>query len=437
MTVEPAEGLAPMPDRSAVARGGSRLLMCTKNRPEVQRGVGRVLVGLGLAASLAVAGCGGASTKTVSVPKKATGPKQLTEQQLIAQDSPSVVRIQGTSSGGSGLVIDAAQQLVLTNAHVVVGNSGMKAQVGNDTSTTTPVHLLAASPCDDLAVVKLVDRVPNLKALPLGVAASVRPGDQVTVLGFPASNQSGPGAGGLIGQSSTVVSNTGTVSQVAVQVNTDSHGANYDPSSPAYQNTIVHQAPVNHGNSGGPLLNQKGQVIGVNTLGGSGTQGQYYSISIDYAKRVLPDLEAGQSHALMGWNLVQLNANDPTLSQQLQSLYQNDNAFSGHAAVLARLGTSFLQASPPTVGMYDQFDAPGSPADKGNTAGFLIYKINGQPVHTFQDVCDQVNSASPGQTLRLSTFNLDSGSDVSKLSPVELARRQNPNWTGDVKVPRG
>jgi S1-C subfamily serine protease len=379
-------------------------------------------------AALIVSGCGGSSK-----PPKPKGPQKLTEQQLIASSSPSVVRIQGATGGGSGFVIDAAQQLVLTNAHVVVGNSALKAQVGNDTSTSTPAQVVAASPCDDLAVVKLVDHVPGLKGLQAASSSTVQPGDQVTVLGFPASAQSGPGAAGLVGQSSTVVSNTGTVSQAAVQVNTDPHSANYDPSSPAYQSTIVHQAPVNPGNSGGPLLNQFGRVIGINTLGGSQTQGQYYSISMDYANRLLPDLKAGHSHGLVGWQLTQLSADNPSLTQALQTLYGGDNY--GHVTQLSALTADFLKANPPTTGMYDQADQPGSPAANASVSGYLIYKIDHQPVHTFQDICDHVNSASPGQTIHLSTYNIDGTTDVTKLSALEQANHQNPNWGTDLKIP--
>jgi S1-C subfamily serine protease len=357
------------------------------------------------------------------------GKKQLTQEQLIAQSTPSVVRIQGSTGGGSGVVIDAQRQLVLTNAHVVVGNDALKAQIGNNTTASTPVQLVAASPCDDLAVVKLVNNVPNLKALTLGTSATVRPGDTVTVLGFPGSFQNAPGGGQSgIGQASTVVANTGTVSQVGVQ-------ASPDPSLPTYQSLIVHQAPTNHGNSGGPLLNQQGQVIGINTLGNPDNQGQYYSISIDYAKRLLPALEAGHSHGLLGWNLMQLSARDPNLNTELNNLYSNDPPFASNASTLANDATRFLQANPPTTGMYDGGDQPGSPADSAHTSGFLIYKINGTPVQSLTDVCDIVNSASPGQTLRITNYNIDSGNDASQLSAELGASGGNPNYSTDLKVP--
>jgi S1-C subfamily serine protease len=357
------------------------------------------------------------------------GSSKLTQEQLIARATPSVARIQGNQGAGSGIVIDAQRGLVLTNAHVVVGNSGLKAQIGNDAASTTPVRLVGASPCDDLAVVKLVNPVNNLKALPLGAASSVHAGDQVTVLGFPGSFQTTPGSQQTGNQqASTVVANTGTVSQVGVQ------GAP-DPSLPTYQNLIVHQAPTNHGNSGGPLLNQNAQVIGINTLGNPDNQGQYYSISIDYAKRLLPDLEAGKSHGLIGWDLAPLSARDTNLLTELQSLYSQDPSFSGAASRLASDTASFLTASPPTSGMYDLRDQPGSAADKAGTAGFVIDKINGNPITKLQDVCDIINSASSGQTLRIHNYNIDSGSDPLQLSAELNLAHKNPAYTADLKVP--
>ena len=350
-------------------------------------------------------------------------------QQLIAQASPSVVRVVGKHAGGSGFVIDAKQQLVLTNAHVAVGgfagdpvNSGLVVQVGNNPSTQTPARVVAASPADDLAVIKLVDPVPGLRALPLGNSDSVHPGDQVIALGFPAS---GLGTGTPTGQPSTVNSNTGIVTAAQGQLHAD-------PSLPDYQDVIQHQAPINPGNSGGPLLNSDGQVVGINSLSGlPGTQGQYYSIAINYAKRLVPDLEAGRSHSLMGWSLIAMSYQDPDLENQLEGYFDVEGI--QNASALASATAEFLQehqisgvfdtggdipANGSDPGEPGPGDLAGSPADKAGTAGFLIDGINGAPVSSVQDVYDALNSAAPGQRLSLHAYNIDNPS----LAPsVQLA----------------
>ena len=355
------------------------------------------------AVGIVLAGCGG-------------GAKKLSPEQLIKQATPSIVRIEGIEGGGTGFVIDAARQLVLTNAHVVAGkNAALKAQVGNETSTTTPVRIVASSPCDDLAVVKLVDRIPHLKALPLAAGAKVAPGDQVTVMGFPGSLQSGSG----VGQASTVVPNTGTVSQTNIQVNTNSSEPNFDPNLPSYQSMIVHQAPVNHGDSGGPLLNASGEVIGINTLTNEGrAQGQYYAISISYAERLLSDLKAGKSHSYLGWDLEQLSGRSSSVREQLVASFQH-SAYSSAAEHLAEVTAAYLAANPPTTGMYDRADQPGTPASEQGLEGKLVLTINKTPVTSVQDVCSILGSANPGQKLHIEEIHIASGEDSKQIAAGE------------------
>jgi S1-C subfamily serine protease len=374
-------------------------------------GVGAIWV-----TTLSIAGCGGNS--------------KLTQEQLIERATPSVVRIQGSKGGGTGFVVDAARRLVLTNAHVVAGrNSALKAQVGNETSTTTPVQVVASSPCDDLAVVKLVNAVPGLKALKLGTRAQVRPGESVTVLGFPGSLQSGSG-----GQAGTVVPNTGTVSQSNIQVNTNSSEANFDPDLPAYQSMIVHQAPVNHGDSGGPLLNDEGAVIGINTLTNEGhTQGQYYAIGIRYAARLLADLKVGRSHSYIGWDLEQMSGEqDPPLKEQLVARFEN-SAYGSEASQLTEATAVYLTESPPTIGMYDIGDQPGTPAEEAELEGKLIVAINKTPVTSLQDVCNVLGSTSPGQKLHVKEFHITSGEDPKQI----VAGEQEPStYTTEMTMPK-
>ena len=79
------------------------------------------------------------------------------------------------------------------------------------------------------------------------------------------------------------------------------------PGLPEYKDTIQHGATINYGNSGGPLLDHHGRLVGINTLTNAGSadapvQGQYYSIAIDSAKREIVDkLLKGESPNDMGW----------------------------------------------------------------------------------------------------------------------------------------
>ena len=83
-------------------------------------------------------------------------------------------------------------------------------------------------------------------------------------------------------------------------------GADIEPSLPRFASVIEHGARLEHGFSGGPLLNRNGTVAGVNTYvaGGGGDSSSYYAISAERIRRVLPKLDARKSSEEVGWNLV-------------------------------------------------------------------------------------------------------------------------------------
>jgi S1-C subfamily serine protease len=332
---------------------------------------------------------------------KSSGTKALTQTQIIADASPSVIRIQGAQGAGSGFVINAKKELVVTNAHVVVGNSALMGQVGNNTNETSPLQVVAADPCNDLAVLKFTNPLPKLKALTLGSSSALKPGDSVTVLGYPGSLQQSLNSDETTGQATSVVSNTGTVSQLGVK-------ANPDPSLPQYNSLIVHQAPVNHGDSGGPLLNSDGNVVGINTLTNTNNQGQYYAIAINYAKQLLPGLEGGQSRNNIGWDLSAVQANDPNLQSELLGLYQSLPAYAPHAQSYATdLANAIVKDN--VNGMFDGGDQTGSPADTAHLAGYLLTSINGDSVPNMTDVCNVVSSLSPGSQAKVVGNNIAAG----------------------------
>ena len=353
-------------------------------------GIRSMWVAGALAMAAAVAGCGGGS-----------GTKTLSQEDLIAKVKPTVVELSGKSGeqtqGGSGVVIDAKRGLVLTNAHVIAGVSALRAKVGDNAATAGPARVLAQAPCDDLAVVQLVNVPAGLKQAKLGTSAKVKSGEQVTVLGYPASF-SNP-------ETQTVVSTNGTVSSPNVS-------AEPDPSLPKYPSTIQHQAPVNPGNSGGPLVNTKGEVIGVNTLqnsqqGGRTIQGQYYAIAIDKVKALLPNLEAGRNQSYVGWSLA------PVDQVSLRTAFANDPVFQS-----ARLGTSvqnILKRNNDT-GLYVLDSDTGSPAKQAKLGfGDLITSIEGTPVKTVSDMCDIVESHGPGSALNVRGQYLNSASNLNKV----------------------
>src|SRR2546423_6634898 len=126
-----------------------------------------------LATAVVVAGCGGGG-----------GSSTLSQQDLITKVKPTVVELSGKREdqtvGGSGVVIDSKRGLVLTNEHVIAGVSALKAKVGDNAATAGPARVLSQAPCDDLAVVQLVNIPAGLQQVKIGRSAKGKSSEPVT-----------------------------------------------------------------------------------------------------------------------------------------------------------------------------------------------------------------------------------------------------------------
>jgi putative serine protease PepD len=201
----------------------------------------------------------------------------------------SVVRIDTrTASGqglGSGVIVDADGR-ILTNNHVVAGADQLRVTLAD--GRTAEATVLDADPDADLAVLQL-DGVDNLTPAALGDSDDVTVGDQVIAIGSP---------GGLDG---TVT--TGIVSALDREVTVPSEQRTMpwqgqDASTTTYQ-AIQTDASINQGNSGGPLFNSAGEVIGINSAiyspvsgpdGSAGSVGIGFAIPSDDAQQLLDQL---------------------------------------------------------------------------------------------------------------------------------------------------
>ncbi|TML05929.1 MAG: trypsin-like serine protease [Actinobacteria bacterium] len=140
---------------------------------------------------------------------------------------------------GSGFVIDKAGHIV-TNYHVVRGANTIQVSFSNN--ERFKARLVGVDPSTDVAVLKVDVKSRALKALPLGDSDSVRVGDEVIAIGNP------------FGLDRSVTA--GIVSAVQRRIEA--------PNRLSISHVIQTDAALNHGNSGGPLLNAQGEVIGVN-----------------------------------------------------------------------------------------------------------------------------------------------------------------------------
>ncbi len=177
--------------------------------------------------------------------------------QVAASVADSVVMVEAVSDGqgsqGSGVVIDGSGYIV-TNNHVISDAANNPSQykttiVFND-GKEVPANLVGRDPKTDLAVLK-VDNVDNLTVARLGDSDKVRVGEEVIAAGAP------------LGLRSTVTH--GIVSALHRPVPLSGEGSDTDTVIDAIQT----DASINHGNSGGPLINMESEVIGINTAGKS------------------------------------------------------------------------------------------------------------------------------------------------------------------------
>lgn len=196
--------------------------------------------------------------------------KLLSNAEIIKQLKDSVVYIETKDGAGSGFIVDS-NGYILTNAHVVQGVSDASVILSNN--TTLSASVVGRDENIDLALLKV--NKTGLKNSSLGDSVTVKQGDEIFTLGYP------------FGIKGDVSFKEGTISRKL----TDSGHEYFEIS-----------ADIHPGNSGGPLVNKYGQVVGINTASlGQSIQGVSvgetikFAIPIDTAKNILSDLKNGRN----------------------------------------------------------------------------------------------------------------------------------------------
>jgi S1-C subfamily serine protease len=229
------------------------------------------------------------ATETTSTTKP---PRWMSVGEIYEHAAPGVVQIASTSNVGgvggndsalgSGFVVDKEGHLV-TNYHVIEGASQIRVSFSN--RDTVVARLVGTDATTDLAVLQVEASANALTPLPLGNSDKVRVGDPVVAIGNP------------FGLDRTATA--GIVSALQREITAPDNRF-------AIDHVIQTDAPINHGNSGGPLINTRGQVIGVNTQietgGAAGNVGIGFAVPSNTVKDVVAQiLQTGSvDHAYLG-----------------------------------------------------------------------------------------------------------------------------------------
>ncbi|MBP1135053.1 serine protease Do [Arthrobacter sp. PvP023] len=315
----------------------------------------------------------------------------MTPQQMYALGEQSVFSIEGRRPDdfvgfGTGFLVDKDGAMGVTNAHVVEGLTAISGRFSGGQKLA--LHVIGADPCSDVAVVHFSTPLPEkAEALIVGNSGDVKPGDTVTVLGFPAPPTKSP-------SEQKMLITSGLVNATKVPARPEGL--------PEYKDTIQHGATVNLGNSGGPLLDHHGRLVGINTLINFGSlnapaQGQFYSIAIDSAKQEIVDkLLKGESPNNMGWSV----------EEYYPGYFKALDATKGPALdeKLSRGGIN--------GGLYVKSVVPGSGASKvGIKAGMMLTKLQNTSTNTVAEMCAISESVLPGSTAEIEGLYLLSDSE--------------------------
>ncbi|MEU6286148.1 trypsin-like peptidase domain-containing protein [Streptomyces sp. NPDC046988] len=362
---------------------------------ERRRGIRKALIGGALLIALISGTAGGAigvylerngGVGTVELPQAGAESAERAPGSVAAlagRALPSVVTLHVSGSDaagtGTGFVLDDRGH-ILTNNHVVdPAGDGGEITVTFNSGDTAEATVVGRDSGYDLAVVR-VKGVSGLTPMPLGNSDNVRVGDPVVAIGAP-FDLAGTVTSGIISAKERPIT---------------AGGEKGDASDVSYVDALQTDAPINPGNSGGPLLDSQGRAIGINSAirsagggsaesdgGQSGSIGLGFAIPINQGKRVAEELiNTGRaSHPVIGITL--------------------DMDYTGDGARVGADGSAVTKG--------------GAGAKAGIKPGDVITAVDGQRVHSGEELIVKTRAHRPGDRLELT---VERGGKETKVSLV-------------------
>ena len=310
--------------------------------------------------------------------------KGVVEITVTSSSSSSPLGGEDQRAQGSGFVYDSEGNIV-TNEHVVDGAESVSVRFWNGNSY--PATVVGTDPSTDLAVIKVDAPHSILKPLSLGDSSKLLVGDGVVAIGSP------------FGLEETVTS--GIVSALHRQMEA--------PNSFTINDSIQTDAAINHGNSGGPLLNSHGQVIGVNAQirsDSGGSDGVGFAIPSNTIKTIASQLISNGKveHAYLGVSVQTIPssvASDLNLVEGVELRAVRPSTPAARAKLDAATGSKVVDGDPYFIG------------------GDVITAIDGQKITTSEGLQRAIDAKRPGDTVSVEFWR----SGDSHTIQVKLATR--------------
>jgi S1-C subfamily serine protease len=341
----------------------------------------------------------------------------------------STIQYQGEVAAGTGMVINS-NGLVLTNNHVIEDSTKLTATVVA-TGKTYPVTVLGYDKTGDIALIQ-VENAPKLTTVPLGNSAAVKAGTSVVALG----NAEGGG---------TILPAAGTITAVNQQITASDSGGTI--TSETLHGMLQTNANIVSGDSGGPLSDASGQVIGMDTAGngqsngqgtglnlgtGEQTQATGFAIPINTALAVAQQIAAGRASSTVSIGyppfigIFYTASTDSNPQQQLQNEAGNQGGFGGFggsqqpACYTSNTNLQVpAQAAPVNSGaLVDGVICSSPAANAGLTGGAVITAVDGKTVTTPNQLATTLAPFKPGDTITVTWANLNGKSTTSSLHLV-------------------
>jgi S1-C subfamily serine protease len=349
----------------------------------------RIMLGAAMATGMATSSAV-AATPSPQPLASVTDGNRLTPQQIYKRNAASVVVITAVTTEtvpsqlsakpvtekvgvlGSGFVVNRQGDIV-TNDHVVRG--GTKIRVGFANGTTYPAKVVGTDVSSDLAVLRVQAPASVLNVLQFARSAAVEVGDPVYAIGNPLGLDRTMTAGIISARGRDIQAPNGRTIPSAIQTD----------------------APINHGNSGGPLLDRYGHVVGVNdqiasSSANGGSIGIGFAISSDRVRLVANQLIAS-GHVENAWLGVQV----ATISANVAKLAQGSH-LPAHGVLVARVVTG----SPASKAGLRGASNPNSAKDASALIGAdAIVKVNDTFIGSAQQFATFMAARVPGDLLTL------------------------------------